>query len=145
MSLVSWLVLREHRMMNGLWRKSISLLCAVMLLSVAIVFVYSKYNPTDSHWFPQCPIKQFIGLSCPGCGAQRAVHSLLNGKWDEALSFNYFFVIGIPYATLVSVAYFLHRFKGKEKITNTLEHQALAMIYVYCFFAWFVIRNILDI
>lgn len=131
--------------MKGLCWKSISLLCATLLLFVGIVFVYSKYNPADSHWFPQCPIKQITGLSCPGCGAQRAVHSLLNGKWHEALSYNYFFVIGIPYAALVSFAYMLHRYKGKEKIANALEHRALAMIYVYCFFAWFIIRNILGI
>lgn len=116
-----------------------------MILSVAIVFVYSKYNPIDSHWFPQCPIKQLFGLSCPGCGAQRALHSLLNGKWHEALSYNYFFVIGIPYAIVICIAYILKLVHRGEKNILLLEHRSLAMVYVYCFFAWFLIRNIFHI
>lgn len=115
------------------------------LLSVTVVFVYYNYTPTDSKWFPHCLVKTLTGWSCPSCGVQRAIHSLLNGHWMEALSYNYFFVISIPYALLICVAYGLRMKNKTSKISDLFEHKLLAMIYVYSFLVWFIIRNILDI
>lgn len=117
-----------------------------ILLSVWAIYIYSKYSPTDNNmWFPQCPFKLLTGWSCPGCGIQRAVHALLNWHLGEAFAYNYFFVISIPYSVIVCVAYGLRRLHKAERITEIFEHRILAMIYVYCFFAWFIIRNILEI
>lgn len=125
--------------------KYMALTFVSLLFSVAVVFVYLKYDPTESHWFPQCPLRQLTGLSCPACGAQRATHSLLNGRFGEALSYNYFYIIGIPFAIVVCIAYILRKCKKANRIAEILEHRFLAMIYVYAFFAWFIIRNILSI
>lgn len=43
------------------------------------------------------------GLECPGCGAQRAIHSLLNGDFVSALHFNVLTVIAIPYLLLYAL------------------------------------------
>ena len=117
----------------------------LMLTSVMVIFVYYNYNPTDGKLFPHCFIKTLTGWSCPSCGIQRAIHSLLNGHWMEALSYNYFFVISIPYASLICIAYGLRKINRAGQVSDILEHRSLAMIYVYGFFAWFIIRNLLDI
>jgi len=114
-------------------------------MSVGVVYIYITYNPTDFKWFPQCPVKQLTGLSCPACGFQRAAHSLLNGDVKGALSYNYFFVIGIPYLLLACIAVVLKKINRATKYAKVFEGRTLAMIYVYCFFAWFVIRNCLHI
>ncbi|PWN70519.1 hypothetical protein C1631_011165 [Chryseobacterium phosphatilyticum] len=31
-----------------------------------------------------CPSKRFLGVECPGCGAQRAVVLVLEGRFSEA-------------------------------------------------------------
>lgn len=116
-----------------------------ILLSVVAIFVYFNFSPTESRWFPQCFFKMLTGWSCPSCGVQRAFHSLLHGYWREALSYNYFFVISIPYAILICMAYGLRRMKRAGHVSNMFEHKSLAMIYVSCFFAWFIMRNILNI
>lgn len=116
-----------------------------VLLSGVVIFVYFNYNPTDSRFFPQCFVKTLTGWSCPSCGVQRAFHSLLHGNWREALSYNYFFVISIPYAILICIAYGLRRMKRAVHVSDMFEHRSLAMIYVFCFFVWFIMRNILDI
>lgn len=131
--------------MGKLSGKVIAFTIIFVLLSVAVVFVYFKYNPTESRWFPQCFIKTLTGWSCPSCGVQRALHSLLHGNWREALSYNYFFVISIPYTILICMAYGLRRMKRAGNVSDMFEHRSLAMIYVFCFFAWFIMRNILDI
>lgn len=119
--------------------------CFAIILSVTVGFIYYVNNPTDSVWFPKCPFKLLTGLSCPGCGIQRAVHALLNGRYYDALSYNYFFVISIPYTIVVCIAYGLHKLHKSERLSELLEHRSLAMLYVYSFFAWFVIRNIFGI
>ena len=126
-------------------RKFIIMLCILASFSAVVIFVYSNYSPADSRLFPQCPFKLLTGWSCPSCGVQRAMHSLLHGRWCEALSYNYFFVISVPYAILVSIAFVLRKTKESERMAGLLEHKTLAMAYVYCFFAWFIIRNVFGI
>ncbi len=117
---------------------------AAPLLLLAIL-VYYKYNPASVLWFPQCPIKQLTGWSCPACGFQRATHALLNGRFEEALSYNYFYVIGLPYLSIVALAYGFKKFNKWQKMAELFESRVLAMLYVFCFFAWFLMRNILEI
>jgi hypothetical protein len=44
--------------------------------------------PTDSSFYPKCPFHQLVGLHCPGCGLTRALHSALNGQFEQALAYN---------------------------------------------------------
>lgn len=125
--------------------KNILLVCAFVMVSILAVSIYYYYNPTSSHWFPHCPIKQLTGWSCPACGFQRATHSLLHGKFEEALSYNYFYVIGLPYFALITFSYGLKKANTAIKLSELFEHKIWAMVYVCCFFVWFVLRNIFDI
>ena len=77
-----------------------------VLLAAAIsaaVTVYLRYDPETSSFFPKCPFHLLTGLECPGCGSQRAIHSLLNGKIGQALHYNLLVVIAIPYLGLLAV------------------------------------------
>lgn len=107
--------------------------------------IYFAYNPSLSRWFPQCPVKMLTGLSCPGCGVQRAFHSLLHGQFGEALSYNYFFVLSIPYLFVACLAVVMKKLHKCEKLAMFLHGEVLAWIYVVCFVVWFVVRNILGI
>ena len=107
--------------------------------------IYFTYNPSLSKWFPQCPVKMLTGLSCPSCGVQRAFHALLHGQFGEALSYNYFFVLSIPYLALACLAALLRKIDRGEKIASILDGRVLAWIYVAAFIVWFIVRNILKI
>ena len=123
----------------------IILIFIFIVLFAIIITVYYNYSPTDNYWFPPCLFKKCTGLCCPGCGIQRAVHSILNGNWAEALSYNYFFVISIPYAINLSVAFVLQKNHRCSRLSELLAHRFFARIYVCCFFFWFIIRNIIGI
>ncbi len=43
-----------------------------------------------------CPFKAWTGLDCPGCGATRAAHQLLNGHVLAAMDLNVVFVLAVP-------------------------------------------------
>ena len=59
-----------------------------VLGAAAGVFVVSYFNPVMSGFFPQCPLYQFLGIHCPGCGLTRGFHALFHGDVITAIDFN---------------------------------------------------------
>jgi len=45
-------------------------------------------DPTSATWPLRCPSLALLGIFCPGCGSQRAIHSLLHGELGAAVSYN---------------------------------------------------------
>ena len=126
-------------------RRGFLLAARAVIIIILAAGVYYRYNPAASFLFPQCPLKALTGLSCPGCGIQRAFHAVLNGHLSEALSYNYFFILSIPYAVAIVIAWVL---KGTGRAPRTvlfLEHEYGIYTYMILFTVWFVVRNILNI
>jgi hypothetical protein len=80
--------LKRRRFLAHLLLGSALLLCALLLI----------YPPTRTGFYPTCPIHQFLGIDCPGCGATRALAALLRGRLAEALRLNALFVLLLPVA-----------------------------------------------
>jgi len=54
-----------------------------------ILFIVAWFaDPKMSGWLPQCPLHEFTGLYCPGCGLTRAAHQLAHGHVRAALAVN---------------------------------------------------------
>jgi hypothetical protein len=71
-----------------------ALLAAALLLGAALLL----YPPTRFSFYPACPIHQYLGLLCPGCGATRSLAALLRGRVMEAIHLNALFVLLLPIA-----------------------------------------------
>lgn len=112
---------------------------------VGCVVVYAVFDPSQYVWMPKCPFRLLTGWNCPACGLQRALHALLHGHLAEALSYNYFFVFSIPYATVLLVSEVLKRMRCGEEFTRAVEHPVIARTYVVFFFVWGVVRNVLNV
>jgi hypothetical protein len=67
---------------------------SALLLCAAL----AVYPPTQASFYPACPIREFLGIDCPGCGATRALAALLRGHVAEALRLNPLFVLLLPVA-----------------------------------------------
>ncbi len=115
-----------------------------MIIIIIVVFYYFV-NPL-MHSFPiKCIWHDLTGTQCPACGFQRAVHSLLHGRVLEAFSYNYFFVISIPYAMLAILATWYnynHLFDGLKRI---IYHRYTLRAYIAIYFIWWIVRNIFKI
>lgn len=120
------------------------ILLNILILSIAIVFYY-QFDPSLTKITPKCPVKLVTGYSCPSCGAQRALHALLHGNTGEAIKYNYFFILSIPYLIVACIAIVLRKTNKCIKVANIFEGKILAWVYVIFFFVWFVLRNILGI
>ena len=68
---------------------------------VCLGYVLFRKNPSGDWqaFFPKCKFFWASGLHCPGCGCQRAVHHLLNGRILLALQCNAMVIIALPWLT----------------------------------------------
>jgi Protein of unknown function (DUF2752) len=80
--------LRRRRLLANALLAAAILACAMLILD----------PPTQSNFYPTCPIRSLLGIDCPGCGATRALAALLHGHLPEALRLNALFVLLLPAA-----------------------------------------------
>lgn len=50
---------------------------------------FFAFAPAQLWW--QCPIHAATGIYCPGCGGQRWLHAVLQGRFEEAWHYNQLF------------------------------------------------------
>lgn len=107
--------------------------------------MYGNIDPTEVQWMPKCLSFTWFGIRCPGCGTQRAIHSLLGGEFRTAFFYNPLLVLSIPYIIAVFILDLkfvksrypkLHRALLGEKAIWVL----LALIMIYT-----VARNFFEI
>lgn len=114
----------------------------LLLFAVALI-VYAKFDPEESRLFPKCIFHSLTGLLCPGCGSQRAIHQLLNGNIIEALHYNAFAVLAIPYIIVGFMISILKENRTTLWIRRHLYGKTAAIIILIAIIAFWVIRNIL--
>ena len=104
--------------------------------------VYYSYNPENSFLFPKCPLKYFTGLSCPGCGSQRAIHEILHLNFRKAFEYNSLLMVSIPYL-LIGVAFNFENIKIKyPKMRTFLFGQKTILFILAIVIGFFIFRNL---
>lgn len=74
--------------------------CLLLLAGLGLAagfVVVALIPPTPTSFYPKCLSYQVTGTHCPGCGTTRALHALLNGQLTQAVSYNLFALIALPY------------------------------------------------
>jgi len=61
-----------------------------------LVLAYGLLDPQTLP-FPKCPFLSLTGLSCPGCGSQRAIHQALHGNFAASFRLNALFLPALAY------------------------------------------------
>ncbi len=111
-----------------------------ILLLIVAVYVYSAFDPSVNAWFPKCPFFVLTGLKCPGCGSQRAVHSLLHGDVGGAFAYNAMLVLSLPLvAFLIYVECMRTR---KPQLYSCVHNPWVPIVVAILFLAWAIGRNI---
>ena len=122
-----------------MWRKlTIRLLLGVAL--VAALVIYFVFDPSTMP-FPRCPFLMLTGLQCPGCGSQRAIHSLLHFDIAAAWRYNALLVFSIPYLVLLVAAEWGGA-RRESRLYRALNREWLIWSYFALVVAWWIVRNI---
>ena len=116
---------------------------AVVAAAVVAAAVYLIFDPAGSVFFPKCPFLMLTGLECPGCGTQRALHSLLHLHVADAVRYNALLVLAVPFMGVLLAALILKsRFPGfYAKVNSATAAWTVFAVVV----AWWIIRNIAGI
>ncbi len=103
-------------------------------LLVLVAGVLYTFDPAAAKFYPSCVFHKLTGLHCPGCGALRATHHLLQGHLGEALSMNILLFILAPLLT----GYAIQGLRGKTVcISRKAGIALLALVLLF----W-VLRNV---
>jgi len=96
-------------------------------------------------FFPKCMLYGTTGLHCPGCGCQRAIHHLLNGRILLALQHNAILIIALPWliwetvrASLLYLELPVPRFMKRRWRLSGKQ----AMLIVVAVNAFWILRNV---
>lgn len=104
--------------------------------------LYYKYDPEVYNFFPECPFHKYIGLDCPGCGSQRAVHALLHGHVLSALNYNVLLVLSLPFLLIHLLLKMLSYFLRKDLTWKIWYQPATPIVILILVMAFWIGRNI---
>ncbi len=97
---------------------------------IAAIVIYASFSPLESALFPKCPFLWLTGFECPGCGSQRALHSLFTLNFADAFFYNPLAIIALPYIALgLGCEATLYLTKGKD--SSKARQRAVAIKFRY--------------
>lgn len=115
---------------------------AIALVAVILLFVFYTLDPGEQPFFPRCPFLLLTSYECPGCGSQRAIHSLLHFDFKAAFRYNTLMVLAIPY---ILVGIYLQYFGGSRrhpKVEKFLFGRWSALTVLVLVLAFWIGRNL---
>lgn len=116
----------------------LTLAAAVSGLAVVTAMLY-RFPPETYGFYPQCPFHALTGLLCPGCGATRALATLLHGNLKEAMPWNGLFVVLVPILLVYLAIEYVRAVSGRPQI-QVPKPAIVAMLATAISFA--VLRNL---
>ncbi|MGV6832340.1 MAG: DUF2752 domain-containing protein [bacterium] len=117
----------------------IKLVLAVVIFGLLLLYYF--YDPTSSPMFPRCFLRSTTGLHCPGCGSQRALHSILHGNIIEGLRKN--MLIGLAFIVVIYEIYIvLTKMLFNAHPKNILQNKNTTIVILIIVVLFFILRNI---
>ncbi len=114
----------------------------LIVLITLLIVIYALFDPENSPYFPVCPFKKYTGFLCPGCGSQRAVHSLFQLNFIKAFQENALLVIALPYLIIGSIFDFIRNPDKKIlKWRKLLFGKRAIYIILVIILAFWILRN----
>lgn len=126
------------------YRETSTTLVAVTAILLAVVAVYYVIDPEKSLFMPKCQFYLLTGYKCPLCGMQRFLHHLLHGEVLEAVRYNYFLALCLPYAALCALAYKVRIVRSALPFCSLKISKAKWFALALCCL-WWVLRNVVGL
>ena len=95
------------------WKPQSGWILVAALLAAACAVLY-VFDPSRHAFYPRCPLHEWTGLACPGCGSLRAMHQLLHGHLRAAFAFNPLLVSILPFILWQMGERLYRGWRGKE-------------------------------
>lgn len=113
----------------------------LLIIITGLAVLFFILDPSKNSIFPRCTFNVLTSYYCPGCGSQRAIHSLLH--LDVAGVVHYNFLI-LP-AMLLIIYHYLHPVLNKIfkwKLPNIFYLKNTPWIILGVVVVFWIVRNI---
>ncbi|WP_167616406.1 DUF2752 domain-containing protein [Maribellus sediminis] len=120
-------------------KKILNIILLLLIVGVAVVFFV--LDPNKHEIFPKCMFHSLTGAYCPGCGSQRALHSLLHLDIAGVISYNFLF---LPAALLI-VYHYAHPILNKvfnRKLPNLFYMKYTPWVIFTVVIVFWIFRNL---
>jgi len=111
------------------------------VVAVLLAILFFTLDPANSPVFPKCIFHATTGYYCPGCGSQRAIHSLLHLNFMGVVKSNFLF---LP-AGLLIVYHYSRCFINKKlnwKLPNIFYFKNTPWIILGVIIVFWILRNL---
>lgn len=115
---------------------------ASLLLLTSFCAVLFFLPPGGRSFYPGCPIWQYTGLLCPGCGATRAAAALVHGHFGEAIQSNGLFVSLLPVLAVYCVSAYARAIWSERTEVWPMIPRWLGIVLLGIASVFAVIRNL---
>lgn len=115
---------------------------SALVIFITLCVIYYNFNPEVYNFFPECPFHKYLKLDCPGCGSQRAIHSILHGRILEGINYNLLMVLSLPLLLVHLGVKIFSYFNKKEIILNFWYKPATPKIIFAIVLLFWILRNI---
>jgi len=112
----------------------------IIILLAVLSAIYFLYNPETSG-FPGCPLHALTGIYCPGCGSQRAFHSLLHFDLLKTADYNILFIPAL-FVVIYNEGIRAYNYFGKKNLQNYVYHPSFPKAVLITVIIFWILRNI---
>lgn len=112
---------------------------AALLVVIFICIYYYSHDPSAGG-APRCTFRLLTGWDCPGCGSQRAIHSLLHGHIARAWRYNPFIFFAVPVG-----AFYLFAETWRDRfprLHTAANRPAILILILVAVILWWILRNV---
>jgi hypothetical protein len=114
---------------------------AGVLAAVVGAFAYvGTVDPNEPGHYPACPLLQYTGIYCPGCGGLRSAHAVVHGDFAAAFQDNALAVVGYALFAVVWTVWVVRAVRGRpvSLVLSPVQLRAVGALLV----AFTVVRNL---
>ncbi len=107
------------------------------LLALAALLFVRRFGSAAPCWF-----HLLTGLHCPGCGSGRALTALLRGELAAALSYNFLFVMALPFLAYYLVKVYIRVVFHRDPLPFFSFSRGAGWTVTGVILAFWILRNI---
>jgi hypothetical protein len=117
-----------------------------MIAILAMIYLYSYFDPSDYPFFPKCPVYMLTGYECPGCGSQRAFYNFFQGNFLTAFRYNPLMFALIPYVLWgIYIEYIAHLSDGRmQRLRNIFYGKWATFVLAVIIIVYTILRNMIN-
>ena len=121
-------------------KRALWVLAAAFCAAVGLLYLY--FTEEGAGLGIPCTFHALTGLYCPGCGASRALRSLLHMDFYRALRYNALFAVAIPFAAVYAIALGVSYIRfGRDEVSGKIPLKAVVAFAVMALL-YGVLRNL---